>query len=159
MRCCGPMGVQRFEESPCVAGSEGPVRRSWPSIKRVRPSDRFRPGNQLNRAVLSTLANIAEGFVRGGESELVRFLRIAAGSNGEVRALLYAAEGRGYLPKTESDPLVERTNVIGRMLRKLMESLRAGGPKHHRPGQELPTNNERPARRTTHRAPSTDPED
>jgi four helix bundle protein len=153
------MGVQRFEdllvwqEAKALSDEVGRVLRG----SGLRTD--FALGDQLNRAVLSTLANIAEGFVRGGESEFVRFLRIAAGSNGEVRALLYAAEGRGYLPKTESDPLVERTNVIGRMLRKLMESLRAGSTKHHRPGQELRTKNERHARRTTHRAPSTDPKD
>jgi len=79
--------------------------------------------DQLNSAVLSTLANIAEGFMRGRRKEFVQFLRIAAGSNGEARALLYAAEGRGYLAAGELARLVASTNSIGRMLRRLIESV------------------------------------
>jgi len=149
------MGVDRFEdlrvwqEAKVLSDEAGRV------LKGSALRTDFALGDQLNRAVLSTLANIAEGFIRGGETEFIRFLKIAAGSNGEVRALLYAAEGRGYLPKPESDPLVQRTNVIGRMLRKLMESLREGSTKHHRPRQGPGTRDEAPARRTTHPARST----
>ena len=82
--------------------------------------------DQLNAATLSTMANIAEGFVRGRRKEFVQFLRIAAGSNAEARALLHAAASRRYLSAQESDRMIGRTNSIGRMLRRLMESLEAG---------------------------------
>jgi four helix bundle protein len=83
---------------------------------------------QLNRAALSTVANIAEGFLRGRRKEFVQFLRVASGSNGEARALLYAARGRKYLADEEAEPLIESTNVIGRMLRRLIESLESEPP-------------------------------
>ena len=79
---------------------------------------------QLNAASLSTVANIAEGFVRGGCKEFTQFVRIAAGSNAEARSLLHAAYGRRYLDKAEYERLVDMTQSIGRMLRVLETRLR-----------------------------------
>lgn len=70
------------------------------------------------------MANIAEGFMHGGHREFARFVRIAAASNGEARALLHAAYGRRYLPKDEYDRLVDMTESIGRMLRALGSKLK-----------------------------------
>ena len=66
--------------------------------------------------------------MRGGSKEFAQFVRIAAGSNAEVRALLHAAFGRKYLDKTEYERLVEMTQSIGRMLRVLEQRLRAPRP-------------------------------
>ena len=53
--------------------------------------------DQMCRAAISIMSNIAEGYERGGAKELVQFLRIARGSAAEIRAQLYAAEDIGYL--------------------------------------------------------------
>ena len=42
--------------------------------------------DQICRASVSTLSNIAEGFERGGDQEFLQFLSVAKGSCGEVRA-------------------------------------------------------------------------
>lgn len=47
--------------------------------------------DQFRTAALSVMNNIAEGYERGSEAELIRFLYIAKGSCGEVRSMLYAA--------------------------------------------------------------------
>ena len=78
---------------------------------------------QLNSASLSVASNISEGFLRHRDREFLQFLRIAAGSNGEVRSCLHAARGRGYLDRAEAEKLVEETNIIGRMLRSLQQTL------------------------------------
>ena len=85
---------------------------------------------QLNAASLSVVANIAEGFVRARSKEFVQFVRIAAGSNAEARALLHAAHGRGYLGNEDYGRLVEMTQSIGRMLRVLERRLTEPRTRH-----------------------------
>ena len=53
--------------------------------------------DQIRRAAVSVMSNIAEGFDRGGNRELTQFLYIAKGSAAEVQAQLYVALDAGYL--------------------------------------------------------------
>ena len=53
--------------------------------------------DQIRRASVSVMSNIAEGFERGTRQEFLNYLFIAKGSAGEVRAQLYAAYDIGYL--------------------------------------------------------------
>jgi four helix bundle protein len=79
--------------------------------------------SQLNAAVISVVANIAEGFTRGRRKEFQQFSRIAAASNGESRSLLYVAAGRQYIDPDTLQRLVHRSEGIARMLRKLIAAL------------------------------------
>ena len=53
--------------------------------------------DQMQRASVSIMSNIAEGFERGTKLEFLNYLYIAKGSAGEVRAQLYVALDSGYL--------------------------------------------------------------
>ena len=57
--------------------------------------------DQIRRAAVSVMNNIAEGFERGSNKEFVKFLFIARGSAGEVRSLLYVGLDQGYLANSE----------------------------------------------------------
>jgi len=57
--------------------------------------------NQIQRAVVSIMNNIAEGFERKGNKEFKHFLFIAKGSCGEVKSMLYLALKLNYLSKNE----------------------------------------------------------
>ena len=72
--------------------------------------------DQIRRASVSILSNIAEGFERGNDKEFAHFLAIAKGSSGEVRAQLYVALDQGYLPPDTFNRLSESVIEIGELL-------------------------------------------
>src|SRR5260221_14703006 len=57
--------------------------------------------DQIRRAVVSVSSNIAEGFERNNNNEFIYFLKIAKGSNGEVRSQIYIAQYVGYISEDE----------------------------------------------------------
>ena len=56
--------------------------------------------DQAQRAALSVMNNIAEGFEKATRRDFANFLDRAKGSSGEVRSMTYAAEDLGYLSET-----------------------------------------------------------
>ena len=61
--------------------------------------------NQICRAALSVMNNIAEGFERETAKDFSHFLITAKSSNGEVRSMTYAAEDMEYLHSEEAESL------------------------------------------------------
>ena len=79
--------------------------------------------DQIRRASISILSNIAEGFERGGDREFLQFLAVAKGSCGEVRSQLYIAVDQGYLSQDLFERLLSNAEEIGRMISGLMKYL------------------------------------
>ncbi|MBX9578957.1 MAG: four helix bundle protein [Gemmataceae bacterium] len=87
----------------------------------------FELRNQIRRAVISVMSNIAEGFERGGgDREFRHFLSIAKGSAGEVRAQLYVALDNAYLTPAEFDELTALAMEVSRLLSRFMQYLAPG---------------------------------
>jgi four helix bundle protein len=80
--------------------------------------------DQIRRAVVSILSNIAEGFERGGDREFLQFLALAKGSCGEVRAQLYVALDQNYLSEAQFDILKMHATEVSQSLSGLMKYLR-----------------------------------
>jgi four helix bundle protein len=80
--------------------------------------------DQIRRASVSVLSNIAEGFERGGDKEFFQFLALAKGSCGEVRAQLYVALDQGYLTQEQFDIIRQMAFEVSRMISGLMKYLR-----------------------------------
>src|SRR6266849_2693566 len=53
--------------------------------------------DQIRRASVSIMSNIAEGYDRGGTAEFIQFLAIAKGSTAEVKCQLYVALDQNYI--------------------------------------------------------------
>jgi four helix bundle protein len=85
--------------------------------------------DQIRRASVSIMANIAEGFERDGTAEFVQFLAVAKGSTAEVRSHFYVAFDQRYIAQGEFDRLSALATEIGRMIAALMNYLRRSGTK------------------------------
>lgn len=79
--------------------------------------------DQIQRASVSIMNNVAEGFERCSDKEFRQFLFIAKGSAGEVRSLLYLAEDLEYISRTESQKLQSLSLEISRLLSALIKTL------------------------------------
>ncbi len=79
--------------------------------------------NQIQRAVVSVMSNIAEGFERYGPNEFQQFLSIARGSSAEVRSQLHLAQGLSYVSKEEFDQLYELCLETSRLIGALRTSI------------------------------------
>lgn len=82
--------------------------------------------DQVRRASISIMANIAEGFGRSGSVEFIQFLAVAKGSACEVISHVYVALDQGYVSQEEFDrlnSLAEKTvDLIGGPMRYLQKS-------------------------------------
>jgi len=79
--------------------------------------------DQIQRASVSIMNNIAEGFERRGDKEFKYFLSIAKGSCGEVRSMLYLGYELKYLPKQEFDKLYTLAVEVSKMIAGFMKTL------------------------------------
>lgn len=72
--------------------------------------------SQIQRAAVSIMNNIAEGFERSkftkDNKQMLSFLNISYGSCGEVRSMLYTAEDLGYLDENIAKSLRDRTTNL-----------------------------------------------
>ncbi|MCC7364565.1 MAG: four helix bundle protein [Dehalococcoidia bacterium] len=86
-------------------------------------------GQQAQRAAVSVMANIAEGFERGRPAEFHQFLSVAKASCGELRSHLYVALDAGYLDRPLWQVLHSETEEVGRIIGGLRASIerRHGG--------------------------------
>jgi four helix bundle protein len=78
---------------------------------------------QIQRAAVSIMANIAEGFERSGRGEFHQFLSTAKASCAEVRSHLYVALDVGYLDQTTFNELLTRAEEVARIVGGLRSSV------------------------------------
>jgi four helix bundle protein len=80
--------------------------------------------DQFKRAVLSISNNIAEGFEYSNNADFYRYLRMAKGSCGETRNMIWFITKLQFISEDESSPLMNEVITIGAQLSSLMKSVR-----------------------------------
>jgi len=110
-----PGKIRRFED--LIAWQKARLLAS--EIYRVTSKDAFARDfglrDQIRRAAVSVMSNLAEGFERSGRAEFHQFLVIAKSSCAEVKSQLYVASDVGYLSAVEFDRLSGLSDEVGRI--------------------------------------------
>lgn len=116
--------IQKFEDIEAWKLARALANRVYDVTSKSAFSHDYALRDQVRRASISIVSNIAEGFERDGDKEFVQFLFVAKGSCGEVRAQLYVAYDRQYLSEEEFAELTQKALQLSRMIAGLIKYLR-----------------------------------
>jgi four helix bundle protein len=108
--------IERFEDIEAWQKARELTKAIYATSNESKFSRDFGLRDQIRRASVSVMSNIAEGFDRGGNRELVQFLYIAKSSAAEVQAQLYVALDVGYIDQEKFKELYDLASNTGRMI-------------------------------------------
>ena len=104
--------IDRFEDLDCWKAARKLTRAVYRVSSQGGFARDFGLRDQVRRASVSAMANVAEGFGRKGTKEFSQFLGIARASAAEVRSHLYVALDAGYIDRQTFDELAEKTHAV-----------------------------------------------
>src|SRR5437879_3341984 len=107
--------IERFEDIEAWKRARQMTRKIYACSREGAFSRDFGLKDQIRRASVSSMSNIAEGFERDGTQEFIHFLTMAKGSSGEVRSQLYVALDEGYITQERFDDLFKDAEAVSRM--------------------------------------------
>ncbi len=116
--------VQKFEELKIWQVAREVAKRVYELTRSGEFAKDFGLKDQIQRAAVSIGSNIAEGFERDSNSELMKFLSYAKGSAGETRSQLQTAQDVGYVTEEDFAELYELLTSESRMISRFQSSLR-----------------------------------
>ena len=116
--------IKRFEDIEAWQNARELTRQVYEITNKSKFTKDYHLKDQIRRASVSIMLNIAEGFARKTDKEFARFLTQAHGSAAEVQAALYVALDQTYLNKNEFEKLYEKTEIVSRMIMAFTKYLR-----------------------------------
>ena len=117
-------GIDRFEDLVAWQRARELVKEVYQVTATKTLSKDFGLRNQIQRAAVSIMANIAEGFERFRQAEFHQFLSIAKASCAELRSHLYVALDIGYIDLATFDHLQQMSVETAKLIGALRASLR-----------------------------------
>ncbi len=114
------MKIEKFEDIISWKKAEELTINIYKEFKNCRD---FSFRDQIQRAAVSIMNNIAEGFERRTNKEFINFLYIAKGSCGEVRSILHLAIRLKYVSDESFKNNYKLTLEISRLISGLIKTL------------------------------------
>ena len=115
--------IERFEDLIAWQKTRKLTRAVYQVSRQGAFAKDFGLSGQIQRAAVSIMSNISEGFERGGRGEFHQFLSTAKASCAEVRSQLYVAFDVGYLDQAEFDQLLAQAEEVARIVGGLRVSV------------------------------------
>ncbi len=117
--------IENFEQLEAWRTARELVRAVYSFFRREPASHDFGLKDQVQRAAVSAMTNVAEGFERVHSAEKLQFYNVARSSCGEVRSLSYVMLDAVYISDNEHKTLLELVAQTGRLVSGLIRSTRA----------------------------------
>lgn len=114
--------IQQFEKLKVWQSSRKLVNLVYAQTNTSQFAKDFALRDQIRRAVISVMSNIAEGFDSGYDGEF-RFLSFSFRSSAEVQSQLYIALDQGYLTESEFDAIYAQATDVRKQIRGLTSYL------------------------------------
>ena len=114
---------RRFEEMHAWQSARDLVRLVYEMTKQPDFNRDFALRDQIRRAAISVMSNIAEGFGAGTDAEFVLFLGYARRSVSETQSQLYAALDQDYISSEKFDEIYSKANMNERQINALIAYL------------------------------------
>lgn len=116
------MGTQSFKEVLAWQKASDLTVEIYKTFKEVKD---YGFKDQIQRASVSIMNNIAEGYARRSDKSFSNYLHIAKGSNAEVESMLILAKRLDYINETQETKLLSLTNETGRLISGFINKLSA----------------------------------
>lgn len=115
--------ITRFEEIEAWKTARQLTNMIYELTSQEKFSRDFGLRDQIRRASVSVMSNIAEGFESQTQAQFIRYLGFAKASAGEVRSQLYIALDIGYLTKNQFDSAFDQAEKSSRQLARFIDYL------------------------------------
>ena len=117
-------GFKKFEEIKAWQKARKATKKVYELTTDGKFAKDFGLRDQIRRAAVSVMANIAEGQGRNSDKEFANFLNIAHGSIAETQSHLYIALDLEYLNENDFGQIYDLLDEVGKMTMSLMKHLR-----------------------------------
>jgi four helix bundle protein len=139
------MKITRFEDIEAWQIGRDLSRLVYSTVKREKFSRDYGLKDQVCRACVSIMANIAEGFDSGSRAEFTRFLAYAQRSCSELQSEIYVALDQEYITKEEFDEMYsladKARSKIGAFIKYLKQGTKTKNEERRTKNQERGTKN------------------
>lgn len=130
-------GITRFEEIEGWKTARRLTNKIYELSNQAGFNRDFGLRDQIRRACISIMSNIAEGFESRTDVQFVNFLGMARASAGEVRAQLYIALDQNYIAQAQFDDAFQLVQTCSRQIANFIKYLEAN-PRPRRISDDSP---------------------
>lgn len=118
--------IERFEDIKAWQKARELVKSIYQITSKEDFARKYSLKDQIRRACISVMSNIAEGFSRQTDRESIQFLHLAKGSASEVQSQLYAARDFEYISQATFKELYELSEETIRLVSGFVRYLKGG---------------------------------
>jgi four helix bundle protein len=132
--------IARFEDIEAWREARALVRMVYEATNKAPFRNDRGLRDQIQRAVISVMSNIAEGFMCQSNREFTTFLGYSLRSTAEVQSQLYAALDLHYISDNQFKSSTAQCTKVAKMLQGFMRYLRTSRPSTNKPANHQPAN-------------------